>query len=165
MYKNISIAVLLVAFGLVAARSTGAPVATLTPPNIVKKVILANQTAPIPTTTIFTPASNGLFRLSVYITQVVPAEKQGNQSNWQYQFNWTDDAGAESLPAGYLMWLGSSQIPPNACGVPSYSASPGTVAVFEAIAGQPVSFSVNLVDPVGVGGGTYSLYFTVERLI
>jgi hypothetical protein len=125
----------------------------------VKKVILANQTAPIPTTTIFTPASDGLFRLSAYITEVVPAEKQGNQSNWQYQFNWTDDAGAES-PAGYLMWLGSSQIPPNA-----YSGSPGTVTVFEAIAGQPVSFSVNLVDPVGVGGGTYSLYFVVERLI
>jgi hypothetical protein len=164
LYKNLSIAVLLVAFGFVAARSAGTPAPTLTPPAIVKKVILANQTAPIPTTTIFTPASNGLFRLSVYITQVVPAEKQGSQSNWQYQFNWTDDAGPES-PLAPLMWVGSAQTPPKAWGVPYYSESPGTVTVFEAIAGQPVSFSVNLVDPAGVGGGTYSLYFVVERLI
>jgi hypothetical protein len=158
VYKNLSIAVLLVAFGLVAARSTGTPAPTSTP-TIVKKVILANQTAPIPTTTIFTPASNGLFRVSVYMTQVVPMQ-YNDAGTWLYNLNWTDDAGPESGSAMPIIQMYSAQVPPQAYG--TFDGSQGNVIILEGVAGKPVTFSISLS---GDTGGTYSAYFTVERLI
>jgi hypothetical protein len=65
MYKKLSIALLIVAFGLVAIRATGIPASTPTSPTIVVKRRLVNQTAPIATTTIFTPAHDGVYRLSL----------------------------------------------------------------------------------------------------
>jgi hypothetical protein len=71
-----------------------------------------------------------------------------------YNLNWTDDAGAESSQTilGFV-----SQQPPTA-----WSGDPGNVVVFQSKTGQPVTFSVNATD---TGVGTYSLYFTVERLM
>jgi hypothetical protein len=160
VYKNLSIAVLLVAFGLVAARSTGTPSSTSTSPTIVKKVTLPNQTGPI-NGTIFTPVTNGLFRVSVYMTQTVP----GNNANnfWGYNLAWFDDAGSESTQ-GAVVQLGVSQAIPFAWGSLPGVRSPGNATVIEAIAGHPVTFSVD--NYLGTGSyGTYSLYFAVERLI
>jgi hypothetical protein len=159
MYKNLSIAVLLVAFGLVAARSTGSPAPTPSSPVIVKKVILANQTAPIPTTTLFTPASNGLFRVSIYMTQVVPTQR--NNGYWLYNLDWTDDAGPESGATQPIMQMYDGQMPPQAWG--TFDTSPGNVVILEGVAGKPVTFSISLSGTTS--GGTYSAYFTVERLI
>jgi hypothetical protein len=158
MYKNLSIAVLLVAFGLVAARSTGAPAPTLTSPTIVKKVALTNQTGPIPTTTIFTPGTSGLFRVSVYMTQAVA----GNSPDyWTVDLGWSDDAGKE---AAATVSSSVGQVPPMAWGFVSGSFQPGSVVTVEGRAGQPLTFDVT--DAGGFGNdGSYSLYITVERLI
>src|SRR5258706_2567445 len=66
MFKSLCVAVLLLStFALPQARnSTVGPVS----PPIVARGKLLNQTAPIPTTTIFTPTQTGLYRLSVYGT-------------------------------------------------------------------------------------------------
>src|SRR5258706_4889680 len=66
MFKTLCVAVLLLStFALTQARnSTVGPVS----PPIVARGKLLNQTAPIPTTTIFTPTQTGLYRLSVYGT-------------------------------------------------------------------------------------------------
>jgi hypothetical protein len=160
MYKNLSIAVLLVAFGLVAARSTGTPATTSTP-TIIKKAVFQNQSAPIPTTTLFTPGAVGLFRVTICMIQTIP-NPSGNY--WVYHLAWSDDAGSETtLPNYGAIWVNSTQTPPIAWGGNAYAPGvPGSVVILQANAGQPVTFSVT-----GVAGsaGTYSLYFTVEQLI
>jgi hypothetical protein len=91
MYKNLSIALLIVAFGLVAIRSTGTSNTTSTP-TIIKIVVLSNQTAAIPTTTLIAPGTTGVFRISAYITQVATA--QGGPTS--FNLGWADDAGQET---------------------------------------------------------------------
>jgi len=96
MYKNLSIAVLLVAFGLVAARSTSSP--TSGSASIVATVSLPNQTAPLPSTVLFTPGTTGLFRVTAYMTEVVPLANNGSVDTWIYHLGWTDDAVVGQFP-------------------------------------------------------------------
>ena len=158
MYKNLSIILLLAAFGLVAARSTGTPVATLTSPTIVATLALPHQIATIPTTTMFTPKTSGLYRISVYMTQVVSTSS--TETLWRFNLNWTDSAGAEtSLTDPALMSLNSTAIPPFAW---ANTGLPGAVAVIEAVKGQPVTYSVTQDN--FQAGGEYFLAFVVEQL-
>jgi hypothetical protein len=154
MYRNLSIAVLVAAFALVAGR-TALPNSTPTSPVIVRKVALTNQSAPISTTTLFTPPQSGLYRVSVYMTQVVANVQQNGL--WSYNIGWSDDAGAETAS---LVQLAAAQVPPQAWG--SFVGSPGNVIVLQTVAGQPVTYSVALQGAAD-GGGVYSLYFVVER--
>lgn len=161
MYKNLSIAVLLVAFGLVAASSTGSPAPTPSSPVIVKRVILANQTAPIPTTTLFTPASSGLFRVSVYMTTPVP---NSNSNLWVFNLGWTDAAGVENTNGNGLVQATSNNQPPGAWGalINGGIGTPDGIAVIQCVGGQPITYSVT--PSLESDLGTYSLYATVERL-
>ena len=158
MYKNLSIAVLLVAFGLDTARTTGLPASTPTSPTIVASIALTNQTATIPPTTVFTPTQTGLYRLSVYMTQTVSVPR--STSEWRYNLAWVDDAGVEGTGFYGVISVSTAKTPPSAWGS-SNGTSPGNVAIFQAIAGQPVTYSVLC----NKAGGAYSLYFTVEQLI
>jgi hypothetical protein len=81
MYKNLSIALLLAAVGLAAARSVSTPPSSPASPTIVASVALANQTAVIPPTIIFTPTHTGLYRLSVYMTQTVSVPRSVSYGN------------------------------------------------------------------------------------
>jgi hypothetical protein len=152
MYKTFALAILLLPTFTFAqeAKPTSAPV-PLTTPQIVAKGKLRNQTANIPITTIFTPSADGFYRLSAYSTETIPVV--GSQNYWNFSVYWTDDGGSQvngpmsqEVGGGY----GSD-------GYPS-----GTVCVFDAKAGQAISFSMSLSD--GTDGGTYSLYYTLERL-
>src|SRR5258706_13944405 len=89
MFKTLCVAVLLLStFALTQARnSTVGPVS----PPIVARGKLLNQTAPIPTTTIFTPTQTGLYRLSVYGT-VTTSTCSGSSGVPKSQ--WTHDVGA-----------------------------------------------------------------------
>jgi hypothetical protein len=160
VYKNLAIAVLLTACFLVANRSTGLP-ASPTSPTIVKQVLLPNQTTTIPTTTLFTPGTTGLFRISAYMTQVVAGDAD---DGWTYNLGWSDDAGAETTFSSIgALSLSMSQTPPQAWGSMTGVGSVGDVFIFEAVAGKPITFSVSNLGRSG-SDGTYSLYFTVERL-
>jgi len=149
MYKNLLIALLIAAFGPVAHS------ANPTSPTIVAKQKLVNRIEPIPTTTIFTPAHDGVYRLSAYcaITQAIP----NSQSVWRMEFAWTDDAGVESpqlLYQGYPSVLG-----------PFYDASNvqgGLVMIIEAKAGTPITYDMRLVGPPD--GSAYSLYYVLEQI-
>lgn len=82
---------------------------------------------------------------------------------WTNNLSWTDSAGAETtLPVVGVVSLSTVQTPPQAWGVSPAGGSPGNVVILEAIAGQPVTYSVT--GGTGVHG-SYSLYFVVERLI
>src|SRR5258706_10930445 len=94
MFKTLCVAVLLLStFALTQARnSTVGPVS----PPIVARGKLLNQTAPIPTTTIFTPTQTGLYRLSVYGT-VTTSTCSG--SDWSLNPERAHDSGALPAPA------------------------------------------------------------------
>jgi hypothetical protein len=151
MNKTFAVAVLLICafvFGF-ATNSTDAPTGTAGP-RVVAKVALPNQSANIPTTTIFTPQQSGLYRASIYMEQTVPAT-DGNF--WSFRLDWTDDAGAQELVPLLL----------NDSGQPAFAYEGGGGEndswTFRAIAGNPVRFSVE------GGSGTYEVYLTVERLM
>jgi hypothetical protein len=75
MHKTLCVAVLLLpTFALAQGGKSATP--PFPSPLIVAKGKLVNQTAPIPTTTIFTPIQTGLYRLSVYATVTKTEPKQ-----------------------------------------------------------------------------------------
>jgi hypothetical protein len=159
MYKNLCIAVLLLAFGLVAMRSTGSPTAGSTPPAIVAKLTLPNQTAAIPTTVLYTPSQTGLFRVSVYMTTPVANE---SSNYWTLQLGWSDEAGVENMGTFGLDETTSNATPPTAWGAVGSTGLPIGPAVIRCIGGQPITYSVSPTAQSDLG--SYSLYAIVERL-
>ncbi len=157
MYKALCAAVLLFPMFVLAQNSKPASSPTPFPsPSIVAKGKLLNQAMPIPTTTIFTPPQDGVYRLSVYAT-VTTARTIGS-SSWSYDVGWTDDSGPQSVsPLLYGPDNASGQFIWNVVGVPVG----GPVMVFQAKAGTPVTYVVN--GPTD-GASAYSLYYTLERL-
>jgi hypothetical protein len=161
MYKNLSIAVLLVAFGLVAARSTGTPPSAPTSPEIVARGRLVNQTLPISAQTIFTPTQSGFYRLSVYAT--LTTRDSNSRSSWAYTFQWTDDAGAEIVGdilsqsgAGSGDFFDITQNSPGGAGIG------GTVRTFAVKGGTEVTQTMSQIG--SPDNSAYSLYWVLERL-
>lgn len=148
MYKSLCAAVMLLPT-LILAQGGKSATSPFPSPLIVAKTKLPNQTAPIPTTTIFTPSQDGLYRMSVYMTQVVAVPTSG--STWTFNLGWSDDAGDE---ATNQILLGVNQTPTGAAG--------WVTLLLQAKAGKPITYSTTLSN--GTDGGTYSLYSTLERL-
>jgi hypothetical protein len=158
MYKTLALAILLLPTLTLAQEAKPAPI-PLTQPQIVAKGKLPNQTAPIPTTTIFTPTQTGLYRLSVYAT--ISKADLNSGSFWNYQPSWTDDSGvlqqAVALVLGSGSLLGQFTMSDNA--VLQYG---GTTLPIEVKAGTPITYSMTQQGPPD--NSAYSLYYTLERL-
>ena len=158
MYKTLTVAALLLAaFAFTpGSRSADASPTTAIGPAIVAKGKLVNQTAPIPTTTIFTPTQTGLYRLSVYAT--VTTTDPSSQSYWNFNAGWTDDAKAESVTT--ILYSTGNVLGP--FDYASVLIVGGTVAPFEAKAGTAITYSITQGGPPD--NSAYSLYYTLERL-
>jgi len=156
MYKAFcAIVLLLGTLALTGGQSTAVPGATLTSPQVVAKGWFKDQTTTIPGTNMFIPKRNGIYRLSVYMTQTVPTQ---NGNSWNFLLNWTDDAGPEQANA---YSLATNLTPPQAYGAVT-SGIPGSVMVFQAWGDAVIYYSV---VPTGQGDmGTYSLYYVLERV-
>lgn len=148
MYKALCAVILLLPMFALAQEAKTKP-APFNSPQVVAKGKVLNQTAAIPVTTIFTPTQTGLYRFSAYSTGPVNTTASGY---WNINLNWTDDFGPQN-DEELLQNAGGGY---GSVGWPS-----GSVGTFEAVAGQPVTYSVTLS---GSGGGSYSLYYTIERL-
>jgi hypothetical protein len=160
MYKTLGIAVVLlaaIAFTSDNKPAGASPTMPISAP-IVARAKLINQTATIPSTTIFTPTQDGLYRLSVYGTTSKP--DPSSQSIWNFNFTWSDDAGNQNenwLIAGY----GGGT--PGQFAAFSQSIGVGGVAVpFQAKAGMPISYSVQ--QSGSPDNSAYTIYFALERL-
>src|SRR3954447_15093838 len=94
----------LVACCFLAGRSAGSADSLPATPQIVRRVALTNQNAPIPTTTLFTPSHNGLYRISMYLTGT------SGDAGWGGYLTWSDDAGLEDTTARGV--IGSNGAPP-----------------------------------------------------
>jgi hypothetical protein len=142
MNRTLTIAVLLLGtLALAYARNNVGAVApaNLLGPRVVAVADLSNQTAPIPTTTIFTAPRSGLYRVSSYIVTTTP----GNLDNgfWVLWLGWTDEAGAETTDLLELRGVvtpsvanGYTPLPGENLGTPGGGPS----FVLHAIAGTPI---------------------------
>jgi hypothetical protein len=160
MHKVLCVAVLLLPTFVLSQESGAAKSSTagLPAPVIVAKAKLKNQSAAIPTTTIYTPAQDGLYRLSVYATMTT--NNEFSQSQWQYGIAWTDDDGAQSTP--YLLYQGGNVLGQFWSAGDQINPMGGEVLSFEAKAGTPITHNMTQNGPPD--GTLYSLYYTLERL-
>jgi len=155
MYKTLTVAALLLAAFAFTSGGRSADVSPTTPISapIVARAKLVNQTGPIPTTTILTPAQSGLYRLSVYATMTT-----SSSSSWSFTPNWTDDSGASLTTNGVLL----SQGTPGPFFEPGAGFTLGVPIILEAKGGTDITYSVTQSGPPD--GSAYSLYYTLERL-
>jgi len=160
MYKTLCVALLVATtftvLSLSKAADTSAPIPNTATPVILARGKMLNQTAPIPTTTILTPATTGLFRLSIYAT--VTTTDPSSQSSWGIDPQWTDDAetqNAGGVLIGYGGALGQFQFQGD-------TQLGGLSISFEAKAGTPITISTYQNGPPD--SSVYALYYTLERL-
>ena len=158
MYKTLCVAVLLLPTFVLAQGSKPADASPTTPigPPIVAHGKLLNQNTPLPSTTIFTPTQDGLYRLSVYLT-ITRADSSSN-SQWGFNVDWVDDVGVQE--ANFLL-LGYGNVSGQFFVYQSFRAG-GTAMPFEAKAGMPITYNVTQIG--GPDNSSYSLYYTLERL-
>ena len=161
MYKALCVAVAVAGLLALTGRNSSAAPTPFTSPLIVAKGKLVNQTAPIPTTTIFTPSQTGLYRLSVYAT--ITTSDTSSQSNWNVSLFWTDGAGSERVNT-LLLGLNNTATQFTSGWAYQLGASPagGAVAVFGVSGGTPITYSVT--QQGSPDNSAYSLYYTLERL-
>jgi len=126
-------------------------------PTVVATVKVTNQTTAIPSTVLFTPTADGLFRITIYMVTTVP-KTNGTQADWSANVDWTDDAGN---------WLFVE-----VAVTPAYQKTNSNVfartsdwpLTFWATAGTPISDSVQSGNGQA-GGSTYEVFATLEQLM
>ena len=123
-------------------------------PQIVAKGKLLNQTATIPTTTIYTTTQTGLYSLSVYGTVIVA--DPNSQSEWVFNLQWTDDSGTVNS-ASPLYGTDNT-----AGSFSNFIWKWGDAMPIEVKAGTPITFTVSQSGPIDKSA--YSLYYALERL-
>jgi hypothetical protein len=164
MNKTLAVAILLLgvfAIGFATNKSNAVPAGPFIGPHVIATAKATNQTAPITSTTIFTPPISGLYRISSYMATTTPGTLDNGY--WTLVLGWTDDAGVEGMSPLELRGVVS---PPNAFGFTAQAGDynsflgGGSSFVFRAIAGSPVTYSV-----LNTGtDGTYEVFLVAERL-
>lgn len=142
-----TIAMLTAVMAILASADSASAQAVPVAPQIVARIHLTGQTGPIPVTAIFTPVTDGLFRLSGVFVITTASNQAGN---WSTSIGYTADSGS-----GYVQWIEVASERVNG----GFSESTLTV---RDNAGNPLTY---LVFSTGnPQGSTYELFFTVERL-
>jgi hypothetical protein len=124
-------------------------------PKVVAQLSLTGQSAPIPERTLLTPRSNGLYRVSAYLTSVFEV---GVDSGVYILVNWTDDSGVGQCP-DFVDWPCLAVDPTMNSDQPGTPAMAQRVFMVRAVAGKPITYSV-VAGPSVV----YGLFMTVEQL-
>lgn len=118
-------------------------------PTIVAQVSLTDQTSPIPITTLVTPSSDALYRVTAYFL-MTKFDQSG--SHWCLTTGWTDDV-RRRVKTVYIDSSANQGLPTWV----SLIVSPRDKA------GVPLTYQVNLC--AGLVPNAYNLYITVEQLM
>lgn len=128
-----------------------------TTPTIVATVKLTDQTTAIPKTVLFTPTTEGTFRLSVYMVTTVPATN-GSAAEWVTSLNWTDDAS-------YWFYSDASTVAAGRRTNSIFCCKPGSNPLtFSAKGGMPITYAVSSRSG-NPSGSTYEVFITLEQLM
>jgi hypothetical protein len=127
-----------------AIRSDGTECPTL--PCVIASVTLTDQSTAALRVPIFTPTSDGIFRISSYMTT---SDGTVKRAYWELSLGWTDNLATRSALA--------LDVFPNGVA--------GATQLQSTVAGQPLTYTVK---PHGGGGGvggmTYNLRLILEQL-
>jgi len=115
-------------------------------PCVVATTSLTKQTHGIPPTTFFTPATDGMFRISAYLGTTKAATN--NAGGWLLVFRWND--GVRDRNTGTAAASASS------------NAGNATIVVY-AVGGQPLEYRTLIVGGTAEGM-KYDLHIVVEQL-
>ena len=127
-------------------------------PRIVKRLVLA-QTAPIPTTVIFTPVHDGLFRVSTFTELTSP--DTGSGTALCGTLNWSDDSPFAEHAT--LIARSGADVCVDTTGRNDQPAGE-TVIVIRAKAGKPVTIQTTFVNGAPPMNFSYTLFIAVEEL-
>lgn len=112
-------------------------------PCTVASISLTDETSSTSNVTIFTPATDGLFRVNVYMESA-----RINGSDWAIGLGWTDSEETRVYPGN------------------GYTVGPGGFGTFTQVvhdlAGQPMTYRVQ--GAKHSAGTSYNLFITVEEL-
>jgi hypothetical protein len=151
----------LASFADVCARAQEASQSSTTAksPVIVKSISFTNQTDAVPQSTIYTPSTTGLYRVSIYSELITT--NSANQGNGYAEFCedlvYTNDSGATQERSQQLCAPLSS----------SLNNSDGSITFLARVTSNtPMLFSTFLLggQPPPVPPYSYSMYITIERL-
>jgi hypothetical protein len=119
---------------------------------IVAQVTSLNQFGGIAPTTLLTPATNGVYRVSAYMTELLTKKLSGSYS---LNVGWVDESGhVQFTPATWVT------LPAQGGTVGAgYRFASGT-AIIRGVAGKPISYTVQGFAP----NFNYNLFITVEQL-
>jgi len=117
-------------------------------PTMVASLSLTSQTAAVPPTVLFTPTSNGLFRISVDMIVTQAKKKNFGNAYWRGILEWTD-----AVPEKRIGPMVSLDAPGD--------HGQGETYTFAAAAGQPVTFSVRGNRH---GQSSYDVFLVVEQV-
>jgi hypothetical protein len=152
MSKSLSAGVLLLAsialtsVGVLSGSTPAGPPS----PKIIAAKSWTGVSTPIPSTTLFTATTTGLYRISLYQAITTPGT---SFCYWQSSLGWTDDVGVES---GGGTGVFNSAGPPN--------ASSSSTFVLRAVAGTAVTYSTSTTSGCTGDSGTYEFFLTAEEL-
>lgn len=115
-------------------------------PVIVGTVSLTGQTSNIASTTIYTPATAGLYRLSVYALTTTA----GSAGVLDVSFNWTDDEQAQSS-----LMIDDLDL--------AVDKTAGSNSIFIRSTASAIQYSTTITG--GSGSPAYSLFIVAEKLL
>lgn len=115
---------------------------------VIQYVALTHQTQPIPQTTLFTPTTNGFYRVTAYLSASGP--KQTGNTAWFFNLQCTDIVPFNGCGTGMIVEVNGAL---NANVFYAFSPHPGA----------PVSYSTGESNPPPVDT-EYNLVFTIEQL-
>lgn len=129
--------------GLTCDTASTSSSVTIPAPNVVETLAMFNQTAGITSTTLWTPSTTGLYRVTLYIE-----ESATSLSEYTLELTWNDQAGSENFQASMGDTLGLEAI----------AEKP-----VRFVAGQPVSYNVGVTGGFGTPP-QYEFVIAIEQL-
>jgi len=129
--------------GLTCDTASTSGYVTIPAPNVVETFALFNQTLAINSTTLFTPSTTGLYRITLYIRETATT-----LSEYSLDLTWNDLQGSQRFQVSAGDTLGEE-------------ASAQQPARF--VAGQPVSYNVGITAGIGTPP-QYEFVIAIEQL-
>ncbi len=160
-------------YRVVVRAGTASDTVYVTLSNNVAKVSLLNQSASIPLTTLWTPALDGVYRVSIYMVQVPPFAPVGVCCGFvTLEFEWTDDAGTQSQSdTSNQSTAASISLLEGGCGGSSGACpelqvpggSPGAVFILQVKGGTPIQYTT-AYQSTQTGPAYYDLFMTLDQI-
>lgn len=117
-------------------------------PTIVGSLSLTGQSDKVPPTVLFTPSTNGLFRISVDLIITKSKTNKNLYGYWEGKLQWTDVKSEDRLGPKVDARVLGSQLQ-------------GETYTFSAVAGQSIEFSTKATR---AGHSTYDVFVILEQL-